>query len=216
MMRILATFLTFSFLAVPGAMAATFQVRHDHLLGSCTGDLVFTDAAVEYRASKTGHARAWKYEDIQQLELTPERISILTYEGRKFEPGDRSFHFKVLAGEVNEAFRRDMENRLTRPLVSSVIPEQAHARYTIPARRRRFRGGGSQGVLEFGERYLVYRAADAKDSQIWRYDDLQSIGTTGPFQLRVDNQVFDLKRRLRTEEYDFLWDKVNLPGISGR
>jgi len=216
MMQKLVTLLAFFFLAVPGATAVTFQVRHDHLLGSCTGDLVFTDAAVEYRASKTGHARTWKYEDIQQLELAPGHISILTYEGRKLELGDRSFDFNVLAGEVDEAFRRDMENRLTRPLVSSVIPEQAQARYTIPARRRRFAGGGSQGVLEFGDLYLVYRAGDAKASQIWRYDELQSIGTTGPFQLRVDNHVFDLKRRLRTEEYDFLWDKVNLPGISGR
>jgi len=30
------------------------------------------------------------------------------------------------------------------------------------------------------------------------------------------NFVFDLKRRLDTEIYDFLWRKINLPRISSR
>jgi len=215
--RRLLFLLSFKLTLAHAHAATAFQVRHDHLIGSCTGDLVFTETGVEYRTAKTDDARTWDYEDIQRLELSPRRITILTYEGRRLELGaDRTFHFDLLNGEVNEGFRREMETRLTRPLVSSVIPEREHARYTIPARRKRLIGGGPQGVLELGDRYLVFRGESADESQIWRYDDLQSIGSTGAYQLRVDNHVFDLKRRLRTEEYDFLWDKVNLPAVGGR
>ena len=48
------------------------------------------------------------------------------------------------------------------------------------------------------------------------------MGSTGPFQLRIGalqktggeygeekNYVFDLKRRLTSEEYDFIWEKIN-------
>ena len=68
---------------------------------------------------------------------------------------------------------------------------------------------------------------DQSDSRIWRYEDLSSIGSTGPFQLRLStmertqgeygaekNFIFDLKRRLDPEIYDFLWRKINLPRIN--
>jgi hypothetical protein len=208
------------------ALAATFEVEHDHLWGSCKGDLAFTESTVEYKTDKSKHARIWKYEDIQQIEIVPGRISILTYEDRKVELGrDRAFRFKLLSGQLTEAFRKEMESRLARPLVSSVVPEMSHARYTIPVRHRRFLGD-SQGVLELADDYIVYRAQKAEDSRVWRYDELLSVGSTGPFQLRLGavqktggefgdekHYVFDLKRRLKSEEYDFLWNKINRPQI---
>jgi len=74
---------------------------------------------------------------------------------------------------------------------------------------------------------VVYKTSHRSDSRIWRYEDLSSIGTTGPFQLRLSgmertngehgaekNFIFDLKRRLDPEIYDFLWRKINLPRIN--
>ena len=83
--------------------------------------------------------------------------------------------------------------------------------------------------MEIGEQQVVYRTSHSSDSRIWRYEDLSSIGSTGPFQLRLStmerthgehgaekNFIFDLKRRLDPEIYDFLWGKINLPRIDSR
>ncbi len=212
------------------ARATTFQVKHDHLRGSCEGDLIFNEATVEYRTRKAEHAHVWNYEDIQQVEIAPGRISILTYENKRIALGaDRIFSFKVISGELNDDFRRQIQGKLSRPLVSSIVPVQAPARYTIPVRHRRALGGDSEGVLELAGDYVVYRSRKPKDSRIWLYEDLLSFGSTGPFQLRLGalqktggeygeerNYVFDLKRRLKPEEYDFIWEKINRPHILGK
>ena len=46
-----------------------FQVKHDHGLRSCRGELVFRDDGVEYLTSHKEDARTWNYIDIQQLGL---------------------------------------------------------------------------------------------------------------------------------------------------
>ena len=224
----LKTFLLVSALFVAPAWPAVFQVQHDHLFRSCRGELVFSDTTVEYKTEKTAHARVWKYEDIQQVEIAPGRITILTYDARKINLGaDRSFHFKVLSGDVDDKFRREIENKLSRPLVSAVVPGKSEARYTLPVRHRRFLSD-SQGILEIGDRYIIYRAETPEECRIWRYDELLSVGSTGPYQLRIGalektggeygeekNYVFDLKRRLEPVEYDFIWEKINRPKIKG-
>jgi hypothetical protein len=215
--------------AAANARAQTFQVEHDHLLRSCKGKLVFGDANVEFISEKKEHSRAWKYEDIQQLALDPGRISILTYDSRKIELGaDQAFNFKLTSGTLGEEFRQEIEKKLTRPIVSSSLPERIRVRFSIPARHRLFLSS-SQGVLEFGDECVLYRSKKPIDSRVWRYAELLSIGSTGPFQLRIGalqktggeygeekNYVFDLKRRLLPEEYDFIWEKINRSKTSGR
>ena len=118
-----------------------------------------------------------------------------------------------------------MESRLSRPLVSSILPEQVDMQFSISVRHKKF-WGDSQGILEIGQEYVIYRSTNPKASGIWRYEELLSMGSTGPFQLRLGalqksggefgeekNYVFDLKRRLTPEEYDFLWEKINRPKI---
>ena len=78
-----------------------FEVEHSHSWRSCKGKLVFGDTTVEYIAEKKEHSRSWKYEDIQQLAIAPERISILTFNARKIEFGaDQAFNFKLLSGSI--------------------------------------------------------------------------------------------------------------------
>jgi hypothetical protein len=69
----LAILMIMSLLLAGNALAETFQVRHDHIVGSCKGELTFNDTSVEYSTGRTEHARVWKYEDIQQLEIAPGR-----------------------------------------------------------------------------------------------------------------------------------------------
>jgi hypothetical protein len=212
-----------SLLVAGNAWAEIFQVQHDHFWRSCKGKLVFGESTVEFAAGEKDHSRLWKYEDIQQLAIAPGQISILTYDTRKIEFGaDQIFNFKVLSGALSDLFRREIEKKLTRPIVSAIVPETIEARFSIPARHRLFLSD-SQGLLEFGEETIVYRSATPADSRVWRYDELMDVGSTGPFRLRIaalqktggeygeeKNYVFDLKRRMTSQEYDFIWGKINI------
>jgi len=226
MKRIGTLFTAAILLVAMQATAQTFQVEQLHLLYNSKGKLLFSDERVQYIPDKQGDERTWKYEDIQQLALAPDHIDILSYNSQKLRLGaDQVFQFKILSGTVTEQFRREISAKLSRPLVSSIVPEQIQTQFSIPVRHRLFMGG-SQGLLEFGMEYIVYRSDKPKDSRVWRYDELLSIGSTGPFQLRIGalqktggeygeekNFVFDLKRQLKSDEYDFIWNKINKPKI---
>jgi hypothetical protein len=223
MRRFILFLIAGAILITGNAWAETFQVEHEHFLRSCKGKLVFGDTTVEYVADKKEHSRAWKYEDIQQLAILPGRISILTYNTRKRDLGtDQTFDFKLLSGTLTDQFRQEIAAKLTHPIVSGILPANIEARFSIPARHRLFLNS-SQGILEFGETYVLFRADEPGNSRMWRYDELLSLGSTGPFQLRLGalqktggeygeekNYVFDLKRRMTSEEYDFIWEKINL------
>jgi hypothetical protein len=185
---------------------------------------------MEYLTSHKKDARTWKYVDIQQLGLVADKkISVVTYEDRKLQLGkDRIFNFELTQGTIPPSLRNALQARMTKPLVSAVIPELPAPVYQIPVKHQHALGG-CQGTLEIGEQQVVYRTPHSPDSRIWRHQDISSIGSTGPFQLRLSsmertggehasekNFIFDLKHRLEPELYDFLWRKVNLPSISAR
>ena len=163
--------------------------------------------------------------DIQQLGTDwDKKISIVTYEDRKLQFGkDKVFNFELTEGTVPPSLWRSLQARLTKPLVSAVIPKLPEAKYQLPVKHQHALGG-CQGTLQSGEQYVVYETTHKSDSRIWRYEDPSSIGSTGPFQIRLSsmertngehgaekNFIFDLKRRLDPEIYDFLWGKINLP-----
>jgi hypothetical protein len=205
-----------------------FPVRHDHAFGSCRGELVFRADGVDFITPEKKHARTWKYEDIQQIGLlSPQEIVILTYEDKKWELGrDRDYRFQVTQGTITPSFYTMLQARVTRPLVSALFPPEITPAYRIPVKHERG-FSGTQGTLEVSDQCILYRTDTHGDSRIWRYEDIASIGTTGPYQLRLTsmdrvqgefggerNFVFTLKRKLDPEIYDFLWWKINGPQIS--
>jgi hypothetical protein len=216
---------------LPGFAEETrFQVKHDHGIKSCRGELVFREDEMEYVTSHKKDARTWNYVDIQQLGLVgPRKVSVVTYEDRKLQFGkDKLFNFELVEGTIPASLWNSLQTRLTKPLVSAVIPELPQAKYQLPVKHQHAMGG-CQGTLEIGEQQVVYRTSHQANSRIWRYEDLSSIGSTGPFQLRLTamerthgeygaekNFIFDLKRRLDPEVYDFIWGKVNLPILSSK
>ncbi len=202
--------------------------KHDHLFRSCKGQLIFNENGVQYETKEAKHARNWNYADIQQLGIEPGKVTVLTYRDRLLYMGkDERFTFEVTEGQVKDPLRAFLEERLTRPLVSSVLPAETPAEYRIPVKHRKaFRG--TEGVLELADRYVIYRTKDPRDARIWQYDEIISVGSTGPYQLRITamertggeygggkNFVFDLKGELPDVAYDYLWNKINRPRIDG-
>jgi len=229
--RIAISALIVCFYLLPAFAAETrFQVKHEHGIKSCRGELVFREDGMEYVTSHKKDARTWQYVDIQQLGLVGDKkVSVLTYEDRRMQFGkDKIFSFELTEGTIPASLWNSLQARLTKPLVSAVIPELPAAKYQLPVKHQHALGG-CQGTLEIGEQQVVYRTPHQSDSRIWRYEDLSSIGSTGPFQLRLSsmertqgeygadkNFIFDLKTRLDPEVYDFLWRRINLPRISAR
>jgi hypothetical protein len=80
---------------------------------------------------------------------------------------------------------------------------------------------GSQGTLLFGPDAAVY-STDAKgESRTWRYTDIASISSSGPFQLTItswerarshygDRKAFNfqLKEALNEARYNQLWLEI--------
>ncbi len=210
------------------AQEVRFPVEHKRLLRDRRGELIFGESSIEYRTPKKSDARTWKYEDIQQLGLLgPKEVTILGYDDSKWKFGrDLFYRFKITSGEMTPALWTRLQAKLKRPLVSAVIPPDLTAKYTVPVKHL-LGFGGTQGTLEIGDEYVIYRTDAPKDSRIWRYQDISSVGTTGPYQLRLTsmdraenetggerNFVFSLKERLAQETYDFIWWKINGPQIS--
>jgi hypothetical protein len=210
------------------AQEVRFPVRHGRLLRDRIGELIFGDTGIEYRTKGKGDARIWKYEGIQQLGLlSPKELTIVTYEDSKWKLGrDLFYRFTITNGEITPALWTQLQAKLKRPVVSALIPPDIAPKFTIPVKH--LRGfSGTQGMLEIGDEYIIYKTAVLKDSRIWRYQDISSVGTTGPFQMRLTsmdraenesggerNFVFSLKERLVPEAYDFIWWKINGPQIS--
>jgi hypothetical protein len=210
------------------AQEERFPVRHISLLTDRTGELIFGETGIEYRTKDKGDARTWKYEDIQQLGLlSPKELTVITYEDSKWKFGkDLFYRFTITAGEITPALWTRLQAKLRRPVVSALIPPNIAPKFTIPVKH--LRGfSGTQGMLEICDEYIIYKTDVPKDSRIWRYRDISSVGTTGPYQLRLTsmdraenesggerNFVFSLKERLAPEVYDFIWWKINGPQIS--
>ena len=210
------------------AREVRFPVRHDRLLRDRVGELIFGETGIEYRTKAKGDARTWKYEDIQQLGLlSPKELTIISYEDSKWKLGkDLFYRFTITTGEITPALWTQLQAKLKRPVVSALIPPDIAPRFTIPVKH--LRGfSGTQGMLEIGDEYILYKTAVPKDSRIWRYEDISSVGTTGPYQVRLTsmdraenesggerNFVFSLKEQLSPEVYDFIWWKINGPQIS--
>jgi hypothetical protein len=210
------------------AQELRFPVQHIRLLQDQSGELIFSETGIEYRTIDKGDARTWKYADIQQLGLlSPREVTILTYEDSKWKLGkDLFYRFKITAGEMTFELWTQLQAKLKRPVVSALIPPDIVPKFIIPVKH--LRGfGGTQGTLEISDEYIIYKTSVPKDSRIWRYQDISSVGTTGPYQMRLTsmdraenesggerNFVFSLKERLAPEAYDFIWWKINGPQIS--
>jgi len=210
------------------AQEVRFPVEHKRWLRDQKGELIFGNTGIEFRAKDKKDARTWKYQDIQQLGLlSPKELAILTYNDSKWKfDKDICYRFKITSGEITPALYTQLQAKLTRPLVSALIPPGITPKFTVPVKHL-LGFGGTQGMLEIGDEYVIYKTDAPKDSRIWPYQDISSVGTTGPYQLRLTsmdraeggsgaerNFVFNLKERLTTEAYDFVWWKINGPQIS--
>jgi len=191
------------------ARGEQFPVRHEHLRKGCDGTMTVDESGVRFTGANK-HAWTWKLQDIQEFTLSPGSIHILTYKDSKLRLGaDREYRFtgKVPAERLYALLRDRMDQRFVAALgQASSLPGLA-----LPAKHLG-RIVGSEGILSFGAETVAYSTPARDDSRTWRYSDIDSISSSGPFQLTITTLEkdfhFQLKQPIAEARYNELWLQI--------
>jgi len=202
------------------AASFSFPARHDHLKGGCDGKLTVGETQISFEGPK--HSFRWAYQEVQQLRLLEGgRVDVLSYaDSSKWKLGaDRAFHFQA-EGELKEAARL-LAAKLDQRLVVGIPEKPANILAEFPVKHQRPLGGDS-GTVVFGDDKVVFRSENEAESRTWRWEDIESISTTGHLQLTVTTYErqkfhyatrrvlnFQLKQPISEETFNVLWRKVN-------
>lgn len=201
-------------------------MRHDHLFGGCNGALILDERGVRYDTSHQKDARTWAYADIKEFQVSADRrLKLYTYEDRSnWRLGvDRVFELRWLDETISgEQIYNFLTSHTRRPIRASLVPaEIGIVGFDLPAKHLGIMKG-NQGRLLFSAAMVVFKTDGEAASRTWRYDDLESISSAGPYDLtlttyeqqrfhyasrRVYN--FQLKEPLPRDVYDSLWRFVN-------
>jgi len=198
------------------ASAAQFPMWHRHLHGGCRGTLDIGEAGVQFTSPK-GHAWQWELGRIRQLELTPDRIVVATYENGRLPGTGRSYEFTgaVPAGELYALLKDRMDQRL----VAELAPPPDPAAWPLAVKH--VGRAGSVGTLEVAAETVAYRTRAADGSRTWRYTDIAAIGSSGPFQLTITTFErapaqyggrkdfnFELQQPISEDRFNELWLRI--------
>lgn len=197
------------------AGAQSYTVRHKHLHGGTEGVLRIDENSISFE-EKGRHAkdsRVWKFADIQQLRLGPDDLRIVTYEDNRLELGrDRVYLFDKLPASVAADWYPVFRDRLDARFVAALADDSMKPEWELPVKLTHGRGG-SQGVLRVGTGGIVYRSEAHDESRSWRPSDLESVSSSGEFDLTITTHEadfrFQLKQPLDEKKYQELWLRVN-------
>jgi hypothetical protein len=198
--------------------AAQFTVTHAHKFKGCTGVMTVTDEGISFRGEKKD-AWQWKYQDIEQLKLSPGGIQVVTYQDSRLRLGaDREYNFTgtIPAEELYQLWKRRLDQRF----VAELGKAPGQPSWSLPVKHLR-RIAGSDGTLAFGADGIAYTTGAKGESRTWRYEDIVNISSSGPFQLTLttferawshygDRKGFNfqLKQPITEARYNELWLQI--------
>jgi hypothetical protein len=212
---------------VLAAADVRLDVVHDHYYKGRPGVITIGEKVVAFEeAPKKGkpseHRWTWSYDDIQQLELAPDRLRIVTYRDHRWKLGaDREYEFRPAKGQGFEEAYGILKESLDQRFVAALARAPQDTLWEIPVKHLE-RFGGSHGVLKVGRNGVTFSTDAKRESRTWRYDDIANISSSGPFQLTVTTYErarlhygsrkdlnFQLKQPLAEARYNQLWRRLN-------
>jgi hypothetical protein len=203
-----------------------FEVRHDHWRKYGVGSLTVSDRGIAFQEltknKKVRHAGQWDYRDIQELKLSADKLTLVTYKDRKWLLGvDKEYEFTLTKGQSFSEVYALLKDRLDQRFVAAVADEQIQPLWEIPVKLLG-RVVGSDGVLQVGPDRIVYKTAKKGQSRTWRYSDIENISNSGPFQLTLTTYErakthygnlkgfnFQLKQALDEKRFNLVWRRIN-------
>jgi hypothetical protein len=230
--------LSASMLCVPAIFAQTelrYDVWHGHArpphikkagnpgaLFITSSGILFEERYPDGKRPKHLHQWFWGFRDIRQLKIEPRSLAILTYKNDKWKLGaDRQYQFDLLSENTFQEAYPFLKQRLDQRFVAGMAERPADVLWEVPVKHL-LRFGGDEGVLRIGTDMLVYSSDKTGESRTWRYEDIENVSSSGPFQLTVTTFEraashygdlkgfnFALKERLEEARYNDLWLRLN-------
>jgi len=201
---------------------AGVTVVHKHLRHSGTGTLEVTDEGIRFteEGKFAKHSRTWKYEQIQQLELSDTSLRVLTYEDQRWQAGrDREYLFEQLPKEFVKATYPIWRDQFDQRFIAALADGETTTLVEFPAKLLGMTKG-TEGTLLFGEDRVVFRTAKEGESRTWRLSDIDNIASAGPFDFSVVTLEhhgswntgtrefrFQLQRPMEEARFNDLWRK---------
>jgi hypothetical protein len=204
-------------------------VAHRHLRHAGNGDLQVTDQGISF--TETGkhadHSRTWKYDQIQQVELSADQLRILTYEDTKWEIGrDREYIFDHLSPDFVKSVYPQWKDKLDQRFIAALADPEVKTLAEFPAKLSALTKG-IEGTLLFAEDRVVFRTAKSGESRTWRITDIDNIARAGPFDFSLvalehhgvwnsgtREFRFQLQRPMEEARFNELWRLVNGAGLA--
>jgi len=206
----------------PAQAELRYEVRHEHWRKHGTGTLVINEQGISFEEVRKPHSARWSYQDIQQLYLAPNKLVVLTYKDRKWLLGaDKAYEFTLPPGQTFQEVYVLLKDRLDQRLVAALPDEPSAPLWEIPVKLQG-RITGSEGTLEIGADRITYKTTRREQSRTWRFQDIDNVSTSGPFQLTVTTFErakfhygnrkafnFQLKQPLDENRFNDLWRRLN-------
>jgi hypothetical protein len=154
--------------------------------------------------------------------MGPKSLTVLTYQDNKWKLGaDREYKFDLVSDKTFEDPYQFLKGRLDQRFVAEIPDRIPAVLWEIPVKHL-LRFGGDEGELQVGSDEIVYRSAKKSESRTWRYQDIENISSSGPFQLTITTFErakmhygdlkgfnFELKQPLEEARYNDLWLRLN-------
>ena len=204
--------------------AAGAQVEHRHPRHSGAGTLSITDDGLSF--TETGkhpeHSRVWKYEQIQQLELSATRLRVLTYEDSRRQLGrDREYVFDNLPADFLKSTYPMWKDKLDQRFIAALADPEITTLAEFPAKLLGLTKG-VEGTLLFAEDQIVFRTGKPGYSRTWRFTDIDNVASAGPFDFSVVTLEhhgawntgtrdfrFQLQRPMEEARFNELWRRMH-------
>lgn len=167
-------------------------------------------------------SRIWRYEEIQQLTVSPAELRILTYEDSRWKLGrDREYVFDRVPKELAEQTYLLLNGKLDQRFIAAIPDPQATAGWK--ARAKLDQGlSGTLGTLLISRDEVVFDAGERGGSRSWRLMDIENISRTGPLDLTLTTAEksgwfrggvrqfhFQLQAPLPEDRFYTLWRRLN-------
>jgi hypothetical protein len=201
----------------------SYKVRHQHVKGSCAGDLIVNESGIQYQTAHAKDERHWTFDNIQEIQfINEQQLNVLTYEdSRPRIGGDRIFKFEFQGSAIPADLAAFIMAHFSKPVSDRLTPTAQAGRFEIPVKHLH-RVGGCPGKLVFRDDGITFVSDKPGESRQWRYSDLQSIASSGPYELRLGTYEhgpaqygdtkefrFQLKGQLDAAAYRFAWLHIN-------
>ncbi|MGB7624599.1 MAG: hypothetical protein WBN92_19805 [Terriglobia bacterium] len=213
----------------------TLRAKHDHLKGSCSGELTVSEKGIRYQTAHVQDQRQWTFADIQEVQIISEKkLNVISYEdSRKRLGGDKIFKFELQGETLPPNLIALVESNFVKPISNRLAAENLKGQFEIPVKHLH-RVGGCQGKLIITDNGISFVSERPGESRQWRYSDLQTVASTERYELRLGTYErgplqygdtkefrFQLKEPLSEVAYRFLWARINQlpqwrPEVSGK